>query len=131
MCRRPRPCCALLKVWTHHRSQGFSDRFVEVLDDPDVQDYLRPLIHELAVAWDGKVITAEGLRRLEFRLRSTSTEAAPGGLSRAVADAPSDILTGTTGGTEFTAARHARSVQLDVRCGGDAAGHAGLVDATA
>ena len=64
----PEALLSLLKVWTHHRSQGFSERFVEVLDDPDVQDYLRPLIHELAVAWDGKVITAEGLRRLEFRL---------------------------------------------------------------
>lgn len=98
----PDALLSLLKVWTHRRSQGFSERFVEVLDDPDVQGYLRPLIHELAVAWDGKVITAEGLRRLEFRLALDLDRGSAWWVIPTVADAPSDILTGTVGGTEFT-----------------------------
>jgi len=98
----PEALLTLLKVWTHRRSQGFSERFIEALDDPDVQGYLRPLIHKLALAWDGKVVTAEGLRRLEFRLvldldRGSAWWAIP-----IVADAFSDILTGTADGTEFT-----------------------------
>lgn len=98
----PETLLTLLKVWTHHRSQGFSDRFVEVLDEPDVQNYLRPLIHELAVAWDGKVVTAEGLRRLEFRLAIDLDRANAWWVIPRVADAPGDILTGTTDGTDFT-----------------------------
>lgn len=98
----PEALLALLKVWTHHRSQGFSDRFVEVLDDPDVQDYLRPLIHELAVAWDGKVITAEGLRRLDIRLAFDLDRGSAWWVIPTVSDAPSDILSGATGGTDFS-----------------------------
>lgn len=98
----PEALLALLKVWTHRRSQGFSDRFVEVLNDSDVRDYLRPLIHELAVAWDGKVITAEGLRRLEFRLALDLDRASAWWVIPRVADAPGDVLTGKTGGTDFT-----------------------------
>lgn len=98
----PEALLALLKVWTHHRSQGFSDRFVEVLDDPDVQDYLCPLIHELAVAWDGKVITAEGLRRLEIRLALDLDRGSAWWVIPAVAHAPSDILGGTVDGADFS-----------------------------
>ena len=98
----PETLLALLKVWTHHRGQGFSHRFVEVLDDPDVQDYLRPLVHELAVAWDGKVITAEGLRRLEFRIAIDLDRASAWWVIPSVDDVPGDILKGTTGGGDFT-----------------------------
>ncbi|MGY4100430.1 hypothetical protein ACW2Q0_12875 [Nocardia sp. R16R-3T] len=93
---------ALLKVWTHHRSHSFSDRFMEVLDDPDVLDYLRPLIHELAVAWDGKVITTEGLRRLEICLALDLDRGSAWWVIPAVAHPQGDILTGTTGGTDFS-----------------------------
>ena len=98
----PEALLALLKIWTHHRSHGFSDRFVEVLEDPELQDYLRPLIHKLAVAWDGKVTTAEGLRRLEFRLTIDLDRASAWWVIPNVADVPGDILTGTTGRTDFT-----------------------------
>lgn len=98
----PMALLSLLKVWTHNRSQGFSDRFVEVLDDPNVQDYLRPLIHDLAMAWDGKVVTAEGLRRLEFRLALDLDRGSAWWVIPTVSDAPSDLLSGSTGGVGFT-----------------------------
>ncbi|MES9537538.1 hypothetical protein [Actinomadura sp. NPDC000600] len=97
----PESLLTCLEVWTHRRSHGFSHRFIEVLRDPDVQDYLRPLIHDLAIAWDGKVITAEGLRRLEFRLALDLDRGSAWWVIPRMADAPGDTLTGTMGGNEF------------------------------
>ncbi|QLY33302.1 hypothetical protein H0264_14625 [Nocardia huaxiensis] len=92
----------LLKVWTHGRSRGFSDRFLEVLDDPDIVDYLRPLIYKLAISWDGKVITAEGLRRLEIRLTLDLDRHRAWWVIPAVAQVPGDTLAGKTGGAAFS-----------------------------
>lgn len=99
---RPDALLSLLKVWTQHRSQGFSQRFVEVLEDADVQGYLLPLIHELAVAWDGKVITTEGLRRLEFRMALDLDRGSAWWVIPSVNDPPDDMLTGTADGDNFS-----------------------------
>ncbi|WP_111832677.1 hypothetical protein [Actinomadura madurae] len=98
----PESLLTLLGVWTHHSSHGFSDRFIEVLGDPEVQDYLRPIINDLAIAWDGKVVTAEGLRRLEFRLALDLDRGNAWWVVPRVADAQGDTLTGTISGNEFS-----------------------------
>ncbi|MFI2486873.1 hypothetical protein ACH47X_08185 [Promicromonospora kroppenstedtii] len=98
----PTALLELLKVWTHNRARGFSDRFVEVLEDPGVQDYLRPLVHDLATAWDGKVITADGLRRLEFRLALDLDRGKAWWVIPTAPGASSDLLEGSTDGVEFT-----------------------------
>lgn len=99
----PEALLELLKVWTRHRSRGFSDRFVEVLDEPEVQGYLCPLIHDLAVAWDGKVVTAEGLRRLELRLTLDLERGRAWWVIPSTPGMPGDIVSGTVGATSFTA----------------------------
>lgn len=99
----PDALLSLLKVWTHRRSHGFSERFIEALDEPAMLVYLKPLIHGLAVAWDGKVVTAEGLRRLEIRLAMDLDRAAAWWVVPAVADLPGDIVDGIADGRSFTA----------------------------
>ncbi|WP_123813558.1 hypothetical protein [Myceligenerans xiligouense] len=98
----PSTLLSLLKVWTYNRNQGFSDRFVEALDDATLQDYLEPLVHGLAVAWDGNVITASGLRRLEIRPAIDLDEGEAWWVVPAVAGAPDDVLVGTSDSEEFT-----------------------------
>ena len=39
-----------------------------LLNEPDLQVLLTRLIHDLAINWDGKIVTADGLRRLDIRL---------------------------------------------------------------
>ncbi|MER6936441.1 hypothetical protein ABTX24_07340 [Nocardioides sp. NPDC127514] len=99
----PDALLSLLKVWTHRRSHGFSERFVEALDETAMHVYLKPLIHGLAVAWDGKVVTAEGLRRLEIRLAIDLDEGKAWWVVPAVSDLPGDIVEGRVDGTPFTA----------------------------
>lgn len=99
----PDALLSLLKVWTHRRSRGFSERFVEALDDPAMHLYLKPLIHGLAVAWDGKVVTAEGLRRLEIRLAIDLDQGEAWWVVPAVSDLPGDIVEGRVAGAPFTA----------------------------
>jgi len=98
----PESLIALLRVWTSHRPQGLSDRFVESLDDPSVRDYVKTLVHELAEAWDGKIVTADGLRRLDLRLvldldRGSAWWAVP-----SVAGIAEDLLEGTSDGHPFS-----------------------------
>ncbi len=92
----------LLKVWTHRRRQGLSDRFVEALDDPKLETILGPLVHSLAVAWDGSVITSDGLRRLEIRLAIDLDRANAWWVIPAARDTPSDVLSGKVDGREFS-----------------------------
>jgi hypothetical protein len=75
---------------------------VESLDDPSVQDYVKTLVHELAEAWDGKIVTADGLRRLDLRLvldldRGSAWWAVP-----SVPGVAEDLLSGTSDGHPFT-----------------------------
>ncbi len=98
----PSTLLSLLKVWTYNRTQGFSDRFVEALNDATLHGYLEPLLHGLAEAWDGNVITASGLRRLEIRPVLDLDEGETWWVIPAVAGAPDDVLVGTSDGEDFT-----------------------------
>lgn len=99
----PPSLMSMLKVWTSTRSQGLSERFLLSLSEPSLNTYMQAMVHQLAEAWDGKIITAEGLRRLDLRLvvdldRSTAWWVIP-----AVRDIVEDSLSGVSGGVEFTA----------------------------
>lgn len=99
----PESLLSILRVWTSVRSQGLSERFITSLSDPTLEEYMQTLVHQLAVAWDGKIITADGLRRLDLRLvidldRSSAWWAIP-----AAQDVVEDLLSGTSDGQSFTA----------------------------
>lgn len=99
----PASLFSMLKVWTSYRSQGLSERFIASLTEPTVQDYMRTLVHQLAVAWDGKIITAEGLRRLELRLVVDLDRSSAWWVIPQVQGVAEDLLSGTCGGNAFTA----------------------------
>jgi hypothetical protein len=107
----------LLRLWTSRRPQGYSDRFIEALDDPDLQDLVKPLIHDLATSWDGKVVTADGLRRLEIRLAIDIDRGETWWVIPSVRDASADILSGSSAHEPFTALitpdRHAAVYQVE------------------
>ncbi len=95
---------SMLRVWTSTRAQGLSGRFIASLSEPTVGgDYMRTVVHQLAVAWDGKIITAEGLRRLDLRLVVDIDRSAAWWVIPAVSDVTEDLLEGLSGGEEFTA----------------------------
>lgn len=101
----PPPPAALmhsLRVWTRNRSQGFSDRFMTALNDPQLQIDLEPLIHALAASWDGKVVDAEGLRRLELRLTIDIDRGLAWWVIPAVHPSFTDTLVGTMRDSAFT-----------------------------
>lgn len=93
---------SMLRLWTSYRSQGLSERFIASLTEPAVEEYMRTLVHQLAVAWDGKIITAEGLRRLELRLVLDLDRSSAWWVIPAVQDVTEDLLSGTSGGKQFT-----------------------------
>jgi hypothetical protein len=91
----------MLQLWTGHHGHGLTDRFVQSLTDPDVRPILTPLLHDLATAWDGKIITAEGLRRLDLRLTVDLVEPSAWWVVPAVRDIAEDVLKGTLDGHVF------------------------------
>ncbi|WP_099041846.1 hypothetical protein [Mycobacterium neglectum] len=99
----PASLISMLRVWTSIRSQGLSERFIVSLSEASVEDYIRTLVHQLAVAWDGKIITAEGLRRLDLRLVVDIDRSAAWWVIPAVPDVAEDLLEGHSDGEEFTA----------------------------
>lgn len=94
---------AMLGVWTSTRSQGLSDRFIASLGEPSLIDYMQSLVHQLAEAWDGKTITAEGLRRLALRVVVDIDRATAWWVIPSVPDVTEDLLCGTADGQAFTA----------------------------
>ena len=93
----------MLRVWTSTRSQGLSDRFIASLGEPALAEYMQTLVHQLAKAWDGKTVTAEGLRRLDLRLVVDLDRTIAWWVIPSVPDLAEDILYGTEDGHEFTA----------------------------
>lgn len=93
----------MLRRWVTHRGHGLTDRFVESLQDDEVLPILGPLLHGLATAWDGKIITAEGLRRLDLRLVMDLDDACAWWVVPAVRDFPGDLLKGVSNGQPFEA----------------------------
>ncbi|WP_280352401.1 hypothetical protein [Nocardia abscessus] len=91
----------MLRLWVSRRGHGLTDRFVESLDDDDLVPILAPLLHDLAVAWDGNIITSEGLRRLELRLALDLDDVRAWWVVPAVRDIAGDILTGVDAGAPF------------------------------
>ncbi len=100
----PESLLTRLQLWVTGRSQGFSQTFLRAVADPDLRDLIKPLVHDLATSWDGKVVTPEGLRRLDIRLTVQPTRRLSWWSIPAVADAPNDVLKGAADGHEFTAA---------------------------
>jgi len=99
----PESLLSMLRVWTSYRSQGLSERFIASLSEPAVEDYMRTLVHQLAVSWDGKIITAEGLRRLDLRLVIDLDRNSTWWVIPAVQDVAEDVLSGTCDGQAFNA----------------------------
>ncbi|WP_344687396.1 hypothetical protein [Blastococcus jejuensis] len=93
----------MLRRWVTHRGHGLTDRFIESLHDDGVLPILGPLLHDLATAWDGKIITAEGLRRLDLRLALDLDDACGWWVISAVRDLPGDLLKGVSDGHPFEA----------------------------
>lgn len=91
-----------LRIWTHGRTIGFSQRFLEALDDPDVQGLLPSLVHELAASWNGEIITDDGRRRLDIRLALDIDGRELRWVVPATAALPADALTGTSDGSSFS-----------------------------
>jgi hypothetical protein len=56
-----------LRLWLA-RPRGLSEQFCRALDDPRNEEMMAAHLRRLAEGWDGTVVTAEGRRRLEFRL---------------------------------------------------------------
>ena len=106
-----------LQRWTRRRPQGYSDRFLEALTDSHLRDLVKPVVHELATRWDGKVVTSEGLRRLEIRVAIDIDRSEKWWFIPAKKGDPSDTLTGSTAGMSFTAQitpdPHADAYQID------------------
>lgn len=99
----PEALLQFVKLWTGRRPQGFSDGFLDGLDEPDLRALLKPLIHKLATNWDGRVVTAEGLRRLDIRLAIDVDRAESWWVIPLVPEPPTDILSGTSSGRSFRA----------------------------
>ncbi|MGN6607666.1 MAG: hypothetical protein ACTHMS_11745 [Jatrophihabitans sp.] len=93
----------MLRRWVTHRGHGLTDRFVESLSDDEVLPLLTSMLHDLATAWDGKIITAEGLRRLDLRLAVDLDDARTWWVVPAVRDITGDLLRGICGGQAFEA----------------------------
>ncbi|MGC4154863.1 MAG: hypothetical protein QM628_17565 [Propionicimonas sp.] len=89
---QPTPLLDLLRLWVRRRPQGFSDRFVQSLEDPNLGGMIARLIHSLAETWDGIVVTAEGLRRLDLRLTIDIDRREAWWVIPMVPSAPDDIL---------------------------------------
>jgi hypothetical protein len=62
------PLMRWLKLWTSSRPRGLSDTFLRNLGDDETAPMLAEIVHRLALSWDGLLMTAEGLRRVEVRL---------------------------------------------------------------
>lgn len=99
----PESLVKLLCLWAGSRGHGLSERLVEALSDGDLAGYVTPLIYQLAKAWDGKVITPDGLRRLELRLAVDLDRSAAWWVIPSLSDVPGDVLTGTSDGHNFEA----------------------------
>jgi hypothetical protein len=89
-----------LKLWMS-RPRGFGAAFQEMVRDPVQVNLVAPTIVGLAEHWDGRIVTSEGLRRLEIKLvldirRQTARWAI------VVADGvDADVLRGEVGGQQY------------------------------
>ena len=106
----PASLISMLRVWTSSRSQGLSDRFITSLSEPTLADYMQTLVHQLAEAWDGKAITAEGLRRLDMRVVIDLDRYRAWWVIPSVQDISADRLSGVSGGQAFHCLAYRRPV---------------------
>lgn len=93
-----------LNLWMAHRPDGFSKTFLRAVADVDLNSYVKPLLHGLAMSWDGKVVTPEGLRRLEVRLTIDILRHGSWWVVPTAKDVLEDQLSGMVGGHTFDAA---------------------------
>lgn len=93
----------MLRRWVTRRGHGLTHRFVSSLRDEEVLPILGPLITDLAISWDGRIVTREGLRHLNLRLAIDLDEVRTWWVIPAVRDITGDVLTGTRDGQPFEA----------------------------
>lgn len=119
-----------LEIWTTARQNRLSDTFMSALRDPDTRPLIGTVVQALAGAWDGRVITREGKRRISVRLGIDLDEwvarwlflaeyGAPGELALAVGAAvvslskrPPSIYYRVTGALPVTAEALQRGLRL-------------------
>lgn len=92
-----------LERWMRYRSHGLSEQFEAALGDEELRPFLAQLVHDLATAWDGKIITSEGLRSLGIRLAVDLDDARAWWVIPSVNDVSADLLRGSANGMPFEA----------------------------
>lgn len=91
-----------LRLWAS-RPRGLSDAFKGALADDDLCSLLMPLVTALAERWDGRVVTADGKRRLEMHLVLDLEKWAAHWAIPVIDGVAYDLLTGTVADTEVRA----------------------------
>lgn len=92
-----------LQRWMRYRSHGLSEQFESALGDKELRPFVAQLVHDLATAWDGKIITPEGLRPLDIRLAVDLDDARAWWVIPSVNDVSADLLLGAANGVSFEA----------------------------
>lgn len=99
----PETLLSWLERWMRYRSHGLSEQFEAALADEELRPFVAQLVHDLATAWDGKIITPEGLRPLDIRLAADLDDARAWWVIPSVNDVSADLLRGTANGVPFEA----------------------------
>jgi hypothetical protein len=93
------PLAEYLQLWAA-RPRGLSESFRHALADDILCSLLVPLVSGLAVAWDGQVITAEGLSRTQVAITLDLDRWTIRWALMTGSDARRDVLRGHVNGTE-------------------------------
>ena len=93
------PLAEYLQLWAA-RPRGLSESFRQALADDILRSLLVPLVSGLAVAWDGQVITAEGLPRTQVAITLDLDRWTIRWVLMTGPNADPDVLRGRVNGTE-------------------------------
>ena len=109
------PLAEYLRLWAA-RPRGLSESFRHALSDDTLRSLLMPLVSGLAAAWDGRVITPEGLPRTQVAMTLDLERWTARWTIRVGPDAVPDVLCGRVDGAEVeitvTPDRYSRLAQL-------------------
>jgi hypothetical protein len=93
------PLAEYLRLWAA-RPRGLSEGFRHALADDALRSLLMPLVTGLAATWDGRVITAEGLRRTQVVITFNLERWTARWAIRVGPEAAPDVLRGRVDGVE-------------------------------